>query len=113
MGTAISDSSRIAVLEANYEAMDRRAIQHERNDENRFDESEKRNEDRFDRIMDRLGELDDKFTEKLTDLDLKVDSLWDENNQRKGALKLSTFIAHGITAIVSIGGAFGIFRAMK
>lgn len=60
----------------------------------------KEDSERFERVFAYLGKRFDKIDEKL-------DTLWDENNQRKGAFTASRLMAAGVwAAIVLLIGYF-------
>ncbi len=93
---------RVAVLEANYGNMAKTIQEHEKRDEDRFERTFSFVKGMKQEILDSLETMDS----KINALDTKVDTLWDEKNQRSGALKLSKFVGHGISGIV--GGTIAL-----
>ena len=67
-------SERLSVLEANYTSMDRRAVEHERNDI-----------ERFDRSFRLIGDTKSEILTAIEDLSAKVGQLWDNKNIKDGA----------------------------
>jgi hypothetical protein len=65
---------RLSVLEANYTSMDRRSVEHEQNDIERFDRS-------FKLISDTKSEI----LTAIEHLSVKVGELWDNKNVKDGA----------------------------
>ena len=98
----MSQESQIAVLEANYSSLERRAVEHDMRDE-----------ERFEKVFSCMRDNTDTIVKKIDSLDEKVDSLWDEKNQRAGAFKLTGIVGHGITFLVAIGTFFGLERMFK
>jgi hypothetical protein len=113
----MSDQSRLAVLEATFPLIVQSIKDHERRDDERFHQSEVRDEKIFNfvkdmkmEILESIGNLDDKITEMRIN---KIDPLWDEQNQRKGAFKFSGILSHCVTSIITLGGALGIIKVLK
>jgi len=98
----MSQDVDIAVLKANYTSLERHVVKHDMRDE-----------ERFEKVFSCMRDNTDTIVKKINSLDEKVDSLWDEKNQRQGAFKLSGIIGHIITGIVAIGGFFGLERMFK
>jgi len=93
---------RVAIVEANNVNMTRQMEDHEQRDTERFERT-------FEFIRGMKAEIlesMDKMNKKIGDLDTKVDTLWDLENQRKGAMKISRFIGHGISGLV--GGTIAL-----
>lgn len=100
--TRRADDSRIAVIETELKQIMRNQDDHQTRDDRVFDtvfETLKNNQKA---VMERIGELD-----------ATMQKLWDERNQRSGAMKFSGLFAHGLTALVAIGGVFGIKVLIK
>jgi len=94
-------SERLSVLEANYTSMDRRSVEHERNDAERFDRS-------FKLIADTKSEI----LTAIEDLSTKVEVIWDSKNVKDGASqsKATTWSSFLALALVIIEGAALIFH---
>lgn len=92
---------RISVLEANYTAIDRRAVEHERNDIERFDRS-------FKLMADNKAEI----LTAIEDLSTKVGQLWDNKNVKDGISqnKAATWSSFLALALVLIEGMALIFH---
>lgn len=93
---------RIAILETNSSNMSRQMDDHEKRDEERFERSFAFVKGMKAEILQSIDSLD----EKINQLDEKVDTLWDEKNERKGAIRMSKFIGHGISGLV--GGVIAV-----
>lgn len=82
-------SERLASIEANYIALDRRAEAHEHSDNDSFDTM-------LSFVMgmkkDILAAIDN-TNDKVDALDTKVGTLWDDKNKREGAFGLSKLVA--------------------
>jgi hypothetical protein len=94
--------ARIARLEANYYNVAKQVEDHEKRDEDRFERTFSFVKGMKAEILDALDTTD----KKINVLDSKVDTLWDEKNERKGAIKMSKFIGHGISGLV--GGTIAL-----
>ena len=84
-----------AVLAEKLKNIAANSINHEKEDERRFDSMLKFTEDSFKKIEKQIDALD----EKLSD---KVDSLWDLKNKQEGAFGLSKWFVGGV------GGLFAV-----
>ena len=93
---------RVAVLEAHRDNMLGQLEDHEKRDEDRFERSFSFVKGMKQEILESIETMDS----KLSTLDAKVDTLWDEKNERKGALKMSKFIGHGVSGLV--GGTIAL-----
>ena len=101
-------AERVATLEANWVALDRRAETHEKNDDERFKRSIEYATTAKQEILEAIKENSARTEILIKDnssrtdaLDLKIDTLRTESSERKGAIGASKYIA-GI-----IGGGVG------
>ena len=72
-------------LESNYAAIDRRAVEHEEKDE-----------ERFIRTMERFDSLEKAVS-------TKIDVLWDNKNKQEGIIGFSKLLAGGFGGLVVAG----------
>lgn len=87
---------RVAFLEANYTSLDRRAVDHERNDAERFERSFKFVQGMKEEILGAVGGISEKFDT----LEEKVSALWDDKNKREGAFGLSKVLAGTLGGVI-------------
>jgi len=94
-------SERVASLEANYIALDRRASQHEDNDNERFDRHMSFSVGMKNDILAAVSGVNT----KVDLLDKRIDVLWDDKNERQGASKASKYIANSISGVIGATAA--------
>lgn len=103
-------SERIASLEANFAAIDRRAMEHERSDAARFDQNFAYTKAMKAEIMGGINDLKDRFIEMET----KVQTLWDDMNKREGAFGFGKFIAAAVGGVIgAVGGVAAAAEYIK
>jgi hypothetical protein len=112
----MNDAARIAVLEANFKNLLRKSDEHEERDEDRFDRMFTAITVMKEDLLEGMGDMEDKFMERFADLnrrfDNKVEPMWDERSERRGAFKMSNVLAHGLTGLVSVAAALGLKRLL-
>ena len=96
-----TDDARIAVIETELRQIREGQKDHQRQDDKVFGT-----------IFKVMAENQKAVMARIEELDLTMQKLWDERNQRTGAIKFSGIgahiAAHALTAFISIAGFFGI-----
>ncbi len=62
----------------------------------------KEDSERFEKVFNFVSKRFDKMDERFDKLDIKIATLWDDSNQRKGAFSASKLISGGVWAAVVV-----------
>ena len=99
-------SPRVSSLEANFLAIDRRAQDHEKNDNERFERHMDFSADMKKDILSAISQV----TGKVAEMDDKLDALWDEKNERRGASRTGKYLIGAAGSV--IGGVIALLGVL-
>lgn len=99
---ADNDSTRLARMEANIMDLVEWRRSHDDNDNRRFDQQHSYFKEGFERMDERFDKIENQTDDRFDKLGEKMETLWDANNQAKGASGFKKALITGVLSLLAV-----------